>query len=60
MFLAWLNNNNNNSIIYTHSNSYSYGLAKSLIIDIAKAKLIPKLRLQAKMKTKLYLKTGLD
>jgi|TARA_B110001452_G_scaffold147645_1_gene122931 hypothetical protein len=35
-------------------------MAKSLIIAVAKAKLFPKLQLQAKLKTKLYLKTGLD
>ena len=35
-------------------------MAKSLIIAVAKAKLFPKLQLQAKLKTKLYLNTGLD
>ena len=64
IFLVWFNNNNNNSfslsIIYSHSNSHSYSIAKSLIIAIAKAKLFPKLQLQAKLKTRLYLKTGLD
>ena len=35
-------------------------MAKSLIIAVAKAKLFPKLQLQANLKTKLYLKTGLD
>ena len=35
-------------------------MAKSLVLAIAKAKLFPKLQLQAKLKTKLYLKTGLD
>ena len=62
--MVWLNNDNNNSfslsIIYSHSNCPSYGIAKSLIIAVAKAKLFPKLQLQAKLKTKLYLKTGLD
>ena len=48
------------SIIYSNSNSHSYGIAKSLVISVAKAKLFPKLQLQAKLKTKLYLKTGLD
>ena len=49
------------SIVYSsYSNSHSYGIAKSLIIALAKAKLFPKLQLQAKLKTKLYLKTGLD
>ena len=62
--MVWFNNNNNNrfslSIIYSHSNSDSYGIAKSLIKAVAKAKLFPKQQLQAKFKTKLYLKTGLD
>ena len=35
-------------------------MAKTLIIAIAKAKLFPKLQLQEDLKTKLYLKTGLD
>ena len=48
------------SIIYSNSNSHSYGIAKSFIIAVAKAKLFPKLQLQAKLKTNLYLKTGLD
>ena len=39
------------SIIYSNSNSHSYGIAKSLIIAVAKAKLFPKLHLQAKLKT---------
>ena len=60
--LLMLNNNNNNSfslgIIYSHSNSHSYDMAKSLIVAVAKAKLFPKLL--AKLRTKLYLKTGLD
>ena len=62
--MVWLNNSSNNSfsssIIYSHSNSHRYGVAKSLIIAIAKAKLFTKLQLQDKLKTKLYLKTGLD
>ena len=41
-FLVWLNTNNNNqsilSILYRHSNSHSYGMAKSMMIAIAKAK----------------------
>ena len=63
-FLIWLNNHTNNhfslSMIYSHSNSHSYSMAKSLIIDINRAKLFPTLQLHAKLKTKLYLKTGLD
>ena len=39
---------------------HSYGIAKSLIIAVARAKIFPKLQLQAKLKTKLCLKTGLD
>ena len=35
------------SIIYSNSNSHTYGIAKSLIIGVAKAKLFPKLQLQA-------------
>ena len=48
------------NIIFSHCNSHSYGIAKPLIIAVAKAKLFSKLQLQAKLKTKLYLKTGLD
>ena len=48
------------SIIYSHCNSHSYVIAKPLIIAVAKAKLFPKLQLQAKLKTKVYQKTGLD
>ena len=48
------------SIIYSNSNSHTYGIAKSLLLGVAKAKLFPKLQLQAKFKAKLYLKTGLD
>ena len=63
-FLVWLNIHNTNSfslrILDSHSNSHSYGIAKSIIIAVAKAKLFPKLQLQAKLKTKLYLKTELD
>ena len=63
-FSVWLKDNYNNSfnltIIDSHSNSHSYGMAKSIIIAVAKAKLFPKLQMQAKLKTKLYLKTGLD
>ena len=59
-----MNNKNNNrfslSAIDSHSNSHSYGMAKSLIIVVAKAKLFPKLQLQEMLKTKLYLKTGLN
>ena len=43
--------------LYSNSNSHSYGIAKSFIIAVAKAKLFPKLQLQAKLKTKLCLKT---
>jgi hypothetical protein len=44
-----------------HSNSHNYDMATLLIIAVvAKAKLFSKLQLQAKLKTKLYLKTGLD
>ena len=43
---------------YSHSNSHSYGMAKSLIIAVDMAKLFQKLQLQAKFKTKLYLTTG--
>ena len=35
------------SIIYSNSNSHTYGIAKSLIIGVAKAKVFPKLQLQA-------------
>ena len=35
------------SIIYSNSNSHTSGIAKSLIIGVAKAKLFPKLQLQA-------------
>ena len=48
------------SIIPSNSNSNSYDIAKSLIIAVAKAKLFLKLQLQSKLKTNLYLKTGLD
>ena len=37
-----------------------YAIAISLIIAVVKAKLFPKLKLQAVLKTKLYLKTVLD
>ena len=43
-----------------HSNTHSYGMAKSLIIYVASAKLFPKLQLQEKLKNKLNVKTGLD
>ena len=63
-FLVWLNNKNNNrfslSIICSRSNSNSYGMAKSLIIAVAKANPFSKLQMHAKLKTKLYLKAGLD
>ena len=47
------NSDLNVSIIDSHSNSHSYGIAKSIIIAVVKAKLFPKLQLQAKLKTKL-------
>ena len=51
-FLVWWNNTNKNqfslSIIHNHSMSHSYDMANSLIISVAKAKLFPKLYLQAK------------
>ena len=54
--MVWLNNNDNNSfslnVVYSHNNSHSYGIAKSLIITVAKAKLFPKLQLKEKLKTK--------
>ena len=54
------NNSFSLSIIDSHSDSHSYGMAKSLIIAVARAKLFPKLLLQEKLKTKLHLNTGLD
>ena len=39
------------SIIYSNSNSHSYGIAKSIIIAVVKAKVFPKLQLQVKLKT---------
>ena len=54
------NNSFSLSIIDSHSNSHNYGMAKSLIIAVARAKLFPKLLLQEKLKTKLHLNTGLD
>ena len=48
------------SIFDSQSNSHSYGMAKSLIIAVARAKLFPKLLLKEKLKTKLHLNTGLD
>ena len=60
--MAWLNNNNKNifSLNITYSHSNSYGITKSLIIAVTKAKLFPKLQVQAKLKAMLYLKTRLD
>ena len=55
-FLVWLNNKNSNSfsssILYSHRNSHSYGMAISSIIAGAKAKFIPKIQLPAILKTK--------
>ena len=58
--MVWLNNDINNNFSLIILSSLSYGRARSLMIVVAKAKLFPKLQLLSKLKTKLYLKTGLD